>query len=219
MNNLPKRIVLVRHGESEGNVIAVEDVHSLEKPNYAFSLTQKGRKQAEITGEHLREKFGEFDSYFCSTYKRTQETLSLLYPDARPFVDSRLNEISRGVWNTMPRDMVQTCHPYEEKISGSEKSYHYRALGGQNCPDVELGIYSFLDSLRISHSDENILIAGHGNWMICFWRVVLNKYAEEYEVRYAEDKYKNAAYAVYERKDKRLSLVEDNIVPWQDYRF
>ena len=209
--DLPRRIVVVRHGESEGNVVALENVHLINKPNHSFSLTENGKAQASRTGEYLRQRFGGFDSYFCSTYKRTQETLGILFPGVDRIIDSRLNEISRGVWNTMPRDVVRKLHPKEEDISETEGSYHYRALGGQNCPDVELGVYSLLDSLRINHSDESVLIAGHGNWMVCFWRVVLNKTAEEYQVRYATDKYKNAAYAIYEREGKSLCLVEDNV--------
>jgi broad specificity phosphatase PhoE len=208
---LPKRIVIVRHGESEGNVVAWENVHLINKPNHAFSLTENGRVQAKRTGEYLRQRFGSFDSYFCSTYKRTQETLDILFPGVDRNIDSRLNEISRGVWNTMPKDVVNELHPRERLIGDSEGTYHYRAFGGQNCPDVEMGVYSFLDSLRINHSDESVLVSGHGNWMRCFWRVALNKTAEDYEIKYATDKYKNAAYSIYERDGKSLRLVEDNI--------
>jgi broad specificity phosphatase PhoE len=213
MFTLPKRIVLVRHGESEGNVVSLEAVvHLGNIPNHAFRLTAKGKDQAEKTGKYLQERFGSFDAYFCSTYTRTQETLALMYPSVSPKVDSRLNEISRGVWNTMSKDVVNAQYPQEEQTGGVEGSYHYRALGGQNCPDVEQGIYSFLDSLTIQHSDESVLVAAHGNWMMCFWRVVLNKYAKEYEVRYATDKYKNAAFSLYERHGKSFALVEDNVV-------
>ncbi|KAI3470580.1 hypothetical protein Pfo_027243, partial [Paulownia fortunei] len=44
---LPKRIILVRHGESEGN----EDETVLEYvPNYKIKLSKKGSHQAQMTG-------------------------------------------------------------------------------------------------------------------------------------------------------------------------
>ena len=47
----PKRIILIRHGESEGNVD--ENVYSV-KPDYKLDLTSKGLEQAEKCGINLR---------------------------------------------------------------------------------------------------------------------------------------------------------------------
>ena len=43
----PRRIVLVRHGESEGNA---DDTVYEREPDHALGLTEKGRRQAEETG-------------------------------------------------------------------------------------------------------------------------------------------------------------------------
>ena len=48
----PKRIILVRHGESEGNVCRA--VYG-EKPDYALLLTPDGEAQAIQAGQQLRE--------------------------------------------------------------------------------------------------------------------------------------------------------------------
>ena len=46
----PKRIILIRHGESEGNVDrAIYNV----KPDYALELTEKGKQQARDVGKKL----------------------------------------------------------------------------------------------------------------------------------------------------------------------
>ena len=51
----PRRIVLVRHGESAGNA---DDTVYEREPDHALALTEKGWQQAEETGKRLREVLG-----------------------------------------------------------------------------------------------------------------------------------------------------------------
>ena len=51
----PRRIVLVRHGESAGNA---DDTVYESEPDHALALTETGWRQAEKTGKRLRELFG-----------------------------------------------------------------------------------------------------------------------------------------------------------------
>lgn len=68
----PQRIVLVRHGESEGNA---DDTVYEREPDHALRLTPSGVSQAEETGVRLRELFGqERVSTYVSPYRRTHET-------------------------------------------------------------------------------------------------------------------------------------------------
>ncbi|KAL2458123.1 Phosphoglycerate mutase-like protein AT74 [Abeliophyllum distichum] len=53
---MPKRIILVRHGESEGN----EDEEVLEYvPNYKIKLSNKGIQQAENVGSKIKKVISE----------------------------------------------------------------------------------------------------------------------------------------------------------------
>ncbi|KAG6634030.1 hypothetical protein CIPAW_12G090500 [Carya illinoinensis] len=86
----PRRIILVRHGQSEGNVD--ESVYTrVADPKIA--LTEKGRAEAEECGEMIKElieqdKVDSWKVYFyVSPYRRTLETLKNL---ARPFERSRI---------------------------------------------------------------------------------------------------------------------------------
>lgn len=57
----PKRIILIRHGESEANV----DKYMFGRvPDYTIELTEKGREQAEEAGKRLKEVVGEESVYF-----------------------------------------------------------------------------------------------------------------------------------------------------------
>ena len=209
----PKRIVLVRHGESEGNVKSLDDLSFDDKANHEFSLSERGKEQARRTGEYLRAKYGTFDVYFCSTFRRTQETLSFLYPDAIPLIDSRLNELWRGIWHTMPQEKIMTLYPAESFIRKREGEYHYRPPGGQSCQDVEVMIHSLIHSMRAYYADRAVLIAAHGNWMLLFWRIILNRQPSEFETRHKGVRYQNCALAVYEWDGQSIKLVDDTIVP------
>ena len=73
---LPARIVLVRHGESEGNVDEEEYTRT---PDSQVRLTPRGHDQAESTGLALRNMMDEDDNkyklfFYISPYRRSKET-------------------------------------------------------------------------------------------------------------------------------------------------
>lgn len=58
----PKRIILIRHGESEANV----NPHLFASvPDYAIELTEKGREQALNAGKRLKELVND-ESYIST---------------------------------------------------------------------------------------------------------------------------------------------------------
>ena len=68
----PKRIILIRHGESEANV----DKYLFGRvPDYTIELTEKGRIQAQEAGRKLRNLVGEERMYFyVSPFWRARST-------------------------------------------------------------------------------------------------------------------------------------------------
>ncbi len=46
----PNRIILIRHGESEGNIN--RSIYA-ERPDYSLELSEKGKEQAREAGRHL----------------------------------------------------------------------------------------------------------------------------------------------------------------------
>lgn len=89
----PCRIILVRHGESEGNVD--ENVYA-KVPNPKIPLIEKGKAQAKECGRRIREiieKDGADDwkvYFYVSPYRRTLETLQHL---GRAFERSRISGV------------------------------------------------------------------------------------------------------------------------------
>ena len=72
----PDRIILVRHGESEGNVD--ESVYE-RVPDHRLNLTERGVEQAQHTGEVLRALLdGHSVEAYVSPYLRTRQTFKAL---------------------------------------------------------------------------------------------------------------------------------------------
>ncbi|MER6333989.1 histidine phosphatase family protein [Streptomyces sp. NPDC001034] len=163
----PRRIVLVRHGESTGNT---DDSVYEREPDHALALTELGRRQAEETGERLRELFGsERVSVYVSPYRRTHETLRAfrLDPDLiRVREEPRLREQDWGNWQD--RDDVRLQKAYRDAYG----HFFFRFPQGESGADVYDRVGGFLESLFRSFEapdhPPNVLLVTHGLAMRLF---------------------------------------------------
>ena len=73
----PKRIILVRHGQSMGNV---DETAYATTPDWKIPLTQTGKEQAQAAGQILSELLlqGESLYTYVSPYERTMETWQVM---------------------------------------------------------------------------------------------------------------------------------------------
>ncbi len=176
----PRRIVLIRHGESEGNV---DDTVYEREPDHALSLTETGRKQAEEAGIGLRETFGdERVSAYVSPYRRTHQTFQALRLDAsrvRVREEPRLREQDWGNWQD--RDDVRKQKAYRDAYG----HFFYRFAQGESGADVYDRVGAFLESLWRSFEDPahppNVLLVTHGLTMRLFCMRWLHWSVAEFE--------------------------------------
>ncbi|MEU8705401.1 histidine phosphatase family protein [Streptomyces sp. NPDC048565] len=163
----PQRIVLVRHGESEGNA---DDTVYEREPDHALSLTAKGLRQARSTGSRLRGMFGdEHVSVYVSPYRRTHETLRAFALEAehvRVREEPRLREQDWGNWQD--RDDVRLQKAYRDAYG----HFFYRFAQGESGADVYDRVDAFLESLHRSFDapdhPPNVLLVTHGLTMRLF---------------------------------------------------
>ncbi|MFD6416530.1 histidine phosphatase family protein [Streptomyces sp. NPDC060194] len=163
----PRRIVLVRHGESEGN--ADDSVYERE-PDHALRLTENGLRQARAAGGPLRELFGrEQVSVYVSPYRRTHETFRALDLDpdlVRVREEPRLREQDWGNWQD--REDVRLQKAYRDAYG----HFFYRFAQGESGADVYDRVGAFLESLFRSFEDPdhppNVLLVTHGLTMRLF---------------------------------------------------
>ncbi|MEV0259759.1 histidine phosphatase family protein [Streptomyces sp. NPDC050617] len=176
----PRRIVLIRHGESEGNV---DDTVYEREPDHALSLTEAGRKQAEEAGTGLRATFGdERVSAYVSPYRRTHQTFQELRLDAsrvRVREEPRLREQDWGNWQD--RDDVRKQKAYRDAYG----HFFYRFAQGESGADVYDRVGAFLESLWRSFEDPshppNVLLVTHGLTMRLFCMRWLHWSVAEFE--------------------------------------
>lgn len=216
----PQLLVLVRHAESTGNIMTADERARSGLGTNDYPLTPHGHQQAEITGKYLNTTYGKFDHYITSYYRRTKQTLKIMYPHARPFEDSRLVEGQRGIWHTMTDEQIGKEFPREKSRRKLEGLYHYRPFGGENWGDIELRIYSFLETLRHDYAGKKVLVSVHGNWLILLDRIMHQRSIKDAMCRYKKKQHaQNASVTVFERKivkgNYRLVAQQSNFVPWQ----
>ncbi|MEW2131636.1 histidine phosphatase family protein [Streptomyces sp. NPDC005435] len=163
----PRRIILVRHGESTGNV---DDSVYEREPDHALALTERGRRQAEHTGERLREIVGdERVSVYVSPYRRTHETLDAFGLDPvriRVREEPRLREQDWGNWQE--RGDVRLQKAYRDAYG----HFFFRFPQGESGADVYDRVGGFLESLFRSFEEPdhppNVLLVTHGLAMRLF---------------------------------------------------
>ena len=74
--HLPKRIILLRHGESLGNI---DETAYASIPDWKIPLTRRGERQAQRVAKELATLLdGESLFCYCSPYKRTMETWKVI---------------------------------------------------------------------------------------------------------------------------------------------
>ena len=165
----PKRIILVRHGESEANVDPV--VYS-RTPDHLIHLTAAGRAQARETGAKIAAQIGsESFGVYSSPYLRTLETKdSLLEGMGRlPVFDYQDPSLREQEYGNMPTSEASAANRELRERCGN---FFYRFPEGESCADVYDRMCSFLESLfrqfERPDSPENIIIVSHGTAIKCF---------------------------------------------------
>lgn len=217
--NWPKLVVLIKHGESVGYALTADKRSKLDIPNYEFPLTDRGVEESRIAKEYLNKNLGVFNAYFTSYYKRAIETMKIIYPEVKFREDPRLAELNRGIWSSMTQKEIKAEYPGEIERKEKEGVYVHRPIGGENCPDAELRILSFINDLKTYWANKKILIVGHVQCFILFQRIVHPLSIVETIAKFESNPFDNASVTIYERvkigSRYKLELVQENIVPWK----
>lgn len=178
----PKRIILIRHGESAGNA---DDSNYVTTPDYALNLTPKGRQQAIEAGEALQGIIGSESVYaYVSPYFRTRQTFALIERVisaniSRSIEDPRIRELDWGHLR-YPDDnegIVRERNDYS--------TFYYRIKDGESGADVYDRVSTFLETMyrdfKKTGYPENSLIVTHGMTLRLFLMRWFHWSVEEFE--------------------------------------
>ena len=165
----PKRIILVRHGESEA---IVDPAVYARVPDWQIALTEQGVAQAREAGRKIAGLIGGGSfGVFSSPYVRTEQTKNAMLEGMgrEPVFDYQDPELREQEYGNMPPVEENTANRTFRKKFGF---FFYRFPNGESCADVYDRMALFLDSLyrRFDHPScpENIIIVSHGTAIKCF---------------------------------------------------
>ncbi len=159
----PKRIILIRHGESEGNVD--RGIYST-VPDYKLNLTDKGKQQALECGKTLKHIVRDEPCFFyISPLWRTRQTFHEI---TKAFSESQYQmreepRIREQEWGHL-KD-IETCDLID-KERDAYGVFYYRIPDGESAADVYDRVSDFFGTLHRDFEKpnfpENCIIVTHG---------------------------------------------------------
>ncbi|MDQ1721765.1 MAG: 2,3-bisphosphoglycerate-dependent phosphoglycerate mutase [Pseudonocardiales bacterium] len=172
-------LILVRHGESIGNV-AREEAESAGALSIAMPmrdadvpLSELGARQARAVGRWLAEEPGRLpDAVWSSPYLRARQTAQtalaeLVNPPAIR-QDERIRDRELGVLDLLTTRGVTTQFAAEAQRRRWLGKFYYRPPGGESWADLVLRIRAFLADLERGPGHGRQLIVSHDAVIILF---------------------------------------------------
>lgn len=201
-------IWLVRHGESEANVVATEAQRAgeqrivVEWRDADVPLSPTGREQAGALGAWLGENApGRSPVVWSSPYRRARETTAIALAGAGAGaeaaagagvgagmgaavpvrVDERLRDRELGILDLLTAAGVEALHPEEAERRRWLGKFYYRPPGGESWADVALRIRSFLRDAEDPAPPHGgpLLVVAHDAVVMLFLYVCLGWSEEE----------------------------------------
>lgn len=231
---MPMNLVLVRHGESEGNVarkFSKKGDHSRYTSEFKnrhsslLRLTNKGREQARIAGQWIQTNISPvFFRYYASEYIRAMETAAYLnLPDAKWYPDFYLRERDWGKLD-LESDEVRRTKFAEDMMRKKLDSFYWPPPDGESMAHLCLRADRVLDTLHRECEGKDVIVVCHGETMMGF-RVRTERISQErfHAIDCSKDplnRIHNCQIIHYTRRDPVTGLVAPycgwmrSVCPW-----
>ena len=178
----PHRIILVRHGQSIGNVDKSIYEHT---PDYRVNLTDLGWQQARDAGSSIAAIIGDEHVYsYHSPWTRTRQTYEGVTTQisqniVRTIEDPRLREQDWGHFKEI--DFLKAEHESRSHYG----KFYFRLQDGESGADVYDRISTFMETLHRDFQKhdypKNALIVTHGVTLLVFCMRWFHWSVEEFE--------------------------------------
>ena len=222
--SMPKNLFLVRHGQSEGNLVRKQFEDSGNESFFSdeflglhesqYALTQLGIEQAKKAGHWFKENdFLKFDRMLVSNNVRAMQTAAYLeIKNAEWMQDFNLRERDGGLFNVITPSKRDTKYADQQKFHDTQP-FLFRPPQGESIADVCQRIKIVLDTLARECDGKNVVITCHGHvirtFMIILNRLSLQKTNEFLTTTEAWGRVPNCSIVHYTREnpyDKQLGL-------------
>jgi len=170
----PLNLVIIRHGESEGNVAndfsRKGDNHCftpehLSRHSHWWRLSDRGITQVKLTGDWLRQNhFDHFDHYLTSTQARAIETAAYLnFTKSNWQLEYDWRERDAGDFDVMTEDERQLRYPEYFKLYERER-FFLPHPNGESTADVTSRLQRrLIPLLSQTWTNKNVIMVGHGD--------------------------------------------------------
>jgi broad specificity phosphatase PhoE len=222
---MPARsLILVRHGQSEGNVAAEsaqrDNLERIAVParDPDVELSALGREQATAVGRWLSElpEGEQPEIVWTSPYRRARESAEIALEEAgtdlKVRVDERLRDRDMGITDMLTGAGIRAKYPEEAERREWLGKFYYRPPGGESWADVAQRVRAVLTDITHTERHERVLVAAHDVVLLLFTYVAEGLDEEAVLERSRRDPLKNAAIC-------RLGRDEDSPTGWvvEDY--
>lgn len=231
---MPVNFLVVRHGESVGNIAKrkseagdnslIERLHGTHTAHWP--LTEKGISQAKITGRFINQHFINdekmlFDRMYVSSYARAMETAAYLdLIRSKWLVDTRITERDWGSLDRMSED--ERAEKFGEVMNMREvEPFFWAPPDGETMNDVTLRNRDFIDSLHRANKT-NIIAVCHGEIVKNLRMILLGltpmEYADMEFSRDSKERIHNCQIDHYTRRDPKTLELSDRLEWFRFYR-
>lgn len=209
-------LVLVRHGESIGNVAdrqaldAGSPTLDIDIRDADVELSETGVQQARAVRDHLR-RLPEDErptAVVSSPYRRARQTAEIATEgmDVPLVVDERVRERDLGAFDGLTWIGIERDYPQESARRQRVGKYYYRPPGGESWCDVVLRVRQLILELQERYAGERLWVFSHQATIMSF-RVTLEG-LEEADILKAdkETPVANCSMTTYRPGDDGLEL-------------
>ena len=149
------RLLLIRHGESEANRLALFAGHS------DFALSEKGRLQAECTAEYIAGRYS-VDAVYARDLVRAYDTaLAAARRFSLPVIpDTDLREIFAGEWEGMPFDEIGVRFPRDFAVWRQDIG-NAGCTGGETVASLQSRVLKAMCRIAEQNPGKTVVIGTH----------------------------------------------------------
>lgn len=154
------RLILVRHGESEGNRDRIFTITPAE-----LALTDLGRVQAADAAVKISTRFAP-ELVISSPYLRARHTAEIIAASLElPLkIEPNLHEREMGNLKGEPYDAALRHPAYDPA-----RHWLWTPPGGESFDDVKRRVAPVIDRLAREHPGKELVIVSHGGVMLSLW--------------------------------------------------
>ena len=206
-NDKVLKLYIVRHGETEWNVIK-RFQGQLNTP-----LIEKGIKKLKETGKKLENVL--FDEVYTSELGRTVASAEIILNENRGYKNKKrelkklaeLNEVYFGVWQGLTYEEVFLKYPEEgNNYFYNVKNYKAENVEAEKLEDALERFLKGINKILDSHESGNILVVTHGTVFEMFMNYVANDSIFDIDERTLMG---NGDYKVFSYKDGKFQEETD----------